>query len=123
MKANKPEYDESIRDSINLQFNIHRHIDRMSKIINDAELDESRYNWAIEHLLVLLEPYGDPQFEEDKKKINEEYDPKINSTDSTQKERDLIREKNRKMFRALSYLIKRLRMGLETEGTEEIGGG
>jgi hypothetical protein len=113
---------ESIRDKINLQFNVHRHIDRMSKIINDPQLDESRYNWAIEHLRFLLEPYADPEFEKDIKDLEKKYDHKIKDAKTTKGEADLIKEKNRAVLKALSMLIKRLRLGLEIQGSEDIGG-
>lgn len=115
------ESGESIRDKINLQFNVHRHIDRMSKIITDPNLDESRYNWAIEHLLTLLIPYGDDQFKTDIESIKKKYDEEIEKCPRTSEQTNLIKKKNREIFEKLSYLIKRLRMGLESEGSEDVG--
>lgn len=112
---------EGIRDKVNLQYNVHKHIDRMSKIINDPNLGEQRYNWAIEHLLAIMEPYGDIAFNKEKKDIEKKYNKKIADVEKTSDEEKLIREKNQRMFRALNFLIKRLRMGLEIEGMEDIG--
>lgn len=112
---------ESVRDKLNLQYNVHRHLDRMSKIINDPQLDENRYNWAIEHLLMMLEPYGDDGFKKEKSSIDDEYNRKIKNAKTTSEEEKLIREKNRMILQQLSHLIKRLRLGLEIQGSEDIG--
>lgn len=125
---------ESIRDKLNLKYNVHRHIDRMSNIIADPNMDESRYNWSIEHLLTLLKPYGDDdtKFVENLNKIRDIYDGKevngirkgglIKAAKTSRESDELIKERNRKIFLELSYLIKRLRLGLELEGSEDIGG-
>jgi hypothetical protein len=120
-ESNKINYEESIRDKLNLQFNVHRHLDRMSSIITNPQLDEDRYNWAIEHLLTMLIPYGDEKFTENYNKIERDYEKKIKDIKTTQGEQELIKEKNRKVLIELSMLIKRLRLGLEIQGSEEIG--
>lgn len=125
----------SIRDKLNLQYNVHKHMDRMSAIISDANLNENHYNWAIEHLLSMLRPYGDDDekfksaleeildyYEGKKNKKGFREGGKIKNAETNQKMNELIREKNRHIFNELNYLIKRLRLGLETEVTEDIGG-
>jgi hypothetical protein len=111
----------SIRDKLNLQFNLQRHLDRMSLIIVHPELDENRYNWAIEHLLDLLEEYGDEEFHTQIDSIEAKYKGLIEKAESTQAETNLIKQKNRQVFKALNGLIKRLRLGLEMQTIEKIG--
>jgi hypothetical protein len=109
-------------------------MDRMSAIISDANLTENNYNWAIEHLLSMLKPYGDDddKFKENLEKILDYYEGKknkqgfreggkIRAAKTSQETTKLILEKNRHVFNELNYLIKRLRLGLETEVTEDIG--
>lgn len=122
---NKPRptdsYQESIRDKLNLSENIYRHLDRMSAIITNPQLDESRYNWAIEHMRILLEPYTTgTQYEKNVKKIENDYEKKIKNAKTTAEEKRLILEKNRMILKELSNLIKNLRLGLELQGEEEI---
>lgn len=126
MKDKTSPGEESIRDKFNIQFNIHRHIDRMSSIITNPMLDENRYNWAIDHLLSMLEPYGDdvPEFKEEMQKLKDEYDGKegrINKAQTTAEQSRLIKERNRKVFLLLNNLMKKLGVGLEMQGSEVIG--
>jgi hypothetical protein len=124
---------QPIRDKANLPYNIHRHMDRMSAIISNPNLGLERYDWAIDHLLTLLEPYGDDTFNDKINTIRKMYDGEYNEktgektikgliekAKTSSGAEQLIRDRNQKILIELSRLIKRLRMGLEMEGTEEI---
>lgn len=112
---------DSIREKINLAYNIHRHIDRMSAIIVNPELSQNHYNWAIQHLLRMIKTYGDEEFLKKIKETEEKYDKRIKEAGTTQKEIEERIEKNLEIFEHLNELIKKLRMGLEQEGSEIVG--
>ncbi len=136
---------ENMRDNVNLEYNVHKHLDRMSGIITNPNLNEDRYNWAIEHLLQLLQAYDDDVFGKRLEAIREHFDGKvvekkpkkddalgtvveirtggvIEASKSTQDAAELIKHRNRLIFKELNGLIKRLNMGLEQRGFEDIGG-
>ncbi len=135
---------ENIRDSVNLEYNVHKHLDRMSGIITNPNLNEDRYNWAIEHLLQLLQSYGDDEFIKKIEEIRDYFDgpvtgkkPKdddfstvveireggaISKSKTNQLAAELIKQQNRLIFKEINGLIKRLNMGLEQRGYEDIGG-
>ena len=135
---------ENIRDSVNLEYNVHKHLDRMSGIITNPNLNEDRYNWAIEHLLALLYPYIDDEFDKKLNEIRDYFDgpvtgkkPKdddfstvveiraggaIEKAKTTQLAAELIKQRNRLIFKEVNDLMKRLNIGFEQRGYEDIGG-
>lgn len=123
---------ENIREKLNLEYNVHKHLDRMSGIISNPNLDESRYNWAIEHLLNLLNPYADDEFKNDLNKIRDHYDGKpnkegrrsggkIEKATTTSKSVELEKRRNLEIFGKLNELVKRLNVGLQLRGHIDIG--
>ena len=136
---------ENVRDRINLEYNVHKHLDRMSSLITNPSLNEDRYNWAIEHLIQLLQTYADDEFTKNVDAIRDHFDGKIvkhktkdddfstileirgngtiDKNTTTQGKAELIKQRNRLIFKELNGLIKRLNMGLEQRGYEDINVG
>ena len=130
--------EEAIRDEPSLKGNIYRHLELMSSIIGNPNLNEDRYNWAIEHLLALLRPYGDTEFDKNFNEIKSHFDGPVGNDDlskildtrkggvieasnSTQDATELIKEQNRLILREIHGLINRLDLGLPFFSTETIG--
>ena len=115
-----PVIPEGVREKLGWGFIIADFVHGMGLLMLSPNPNYEQYNRCVNHLQILCEPYADDTYNKGKKDLLTKLSPRMKSP------KDSIRKAAQADYYAgikilLFELIKRLGLGLEQEGIEEIG--
>lgn len=118
MKINKYDFTPTLRDKINLQFVIMDLKLKINQLLVSPYPNDNQYLRTIQHLRTELYPYADEKFKKAERELLETLKKELKFTRNKTQVNNQNIMFHQNLAAELNSLIKRLGIGLETEGYE-----